>query len=160
MGEAETAGRTISIRTFTGVVRVRSEETRGLLTVIEHTLPPGRVAMPLHRHEREAETTYVLEGTLSVQVEKRVTHVGPGSTLVKPAGVFHTFWNEGARPARFLEMIAPGGLEAYYEEISGIVPVSGVVEIGKVLEISRRYELEFDMDSLLEIMERHQVQLA
>ena len=156
----DTAGKTLAIRTFSGVIRTRGEDTRGLLAVIEHTLPPGRIAMPLHRHEKETETTYVLEGTLSIQLGKRVTRAGPGSCIVKPAGVFHTFWNEGDRPARFLEMISPAGLEAYYEEISALVPHTGVIQIEKVLEVSRRYELEFDMESLFDIMSRHPVQLA
>lgn len=156
----EMVGRTLAIRSFSGVVRVRAAETRDLLTVIEHTLPPGRLAMPLHRHEREAETTWVLEGTLCVQIDKRVRRLGPGESIVKPAGVFHTFWNEGARPVRFLEMITPGGLEAYYEELVEIIPASGAVPIDRILELSRRYGLEFDMTSLLDIMERHEVQLA
>ena len=156
----DTAGKTLSIRTFAGVIRTRGEDTRGLLAVIEHTLPPGRIAMPLHRHERETETTYVLEGTLHVQVGKRVFRAGPGACIVKPVGVDHTFWNEGDRPARFLEVISPGGLEAFYEELSSIVPDSGTIEIARVLEISERYGLVFDMGSLIDIMERHAVQLA
>lgn len=156
----EMMGKTLAIRSFAGVVRVRAAETRDLLTVIEHTLPPGRLAMPLHRHEREAETTYVLEGVLSVQLEKRVHRLSAGQSLVKPAGVFHTFWNESTRTVRFLEMISPGGLEAYYEELTEIVPASGTIPIERVLELSRRYGLEFDMASMLDIMERHEVQLA
>lgn len=154
------AARTYRVRTFSAAVRARSEETGGAHTVIEHVLPPGRIAMPLHRHERETETTYVLEGTLHVQVGKRVFRAGPGACIVKPVGTFHTFWNEGDRPARFLEVISPGGLEAYYEELSSIVPDSGTIEISRVLEVSRRHGIEVDMDSLMDIMERHTVQLA
>ena len=151
---------TLWVRTFSAAVRARSEETGGLHTVMEHVLPPGRIAMPLHRHERETETTYVLEGVLSVQLGKRVFRAGPGSCIVKPAGVFHTYWNEGERPARFLDVVSPGGVEAYYEEVSAAIPASGVVDVSRVLEISLRHGIEFDMESLLDIMERHQVQLA
>ena len=156
-GGAET---TLWVRTFSAAVRARGEETGGTHTVMEHVLPPGRIAMPLHRHERETETTYVLEGVLSVQLGKRVFRAGPGSCIVKPAGVFHTYWNEGERPARFLDVVSPGGVEAYYEEVSAAIPASGVVDISRVLEISRRHAIEFDMDSLMDIMERHRVQLA
>ncbi|HSU13696.1 cupin domain-containing protein [Longimicrobium sp.] len=151
---------TIHIRNFLGEIRVRSEQTGGGLTVVEHTLPPGYIAMPLHTHQREAETTYVLEGTLWVQLGKRVTKLGPGQSIAKPAGVPHTYWNEGTRPARFLDMLTPGGLEPWYEEVATVIPARGEVEVGKVLEISRRYGLEFDMESLLDIMSRHQVVLA
>jgi quercetin dioxygenase-like cupin family protein len=150
----------VSIRNFWGEIRVRSDNTGGGLTVVEHVLPPGFIAMPLHTHQREMETTYVLDGTLWVQVGKRVTRLGAGQTVVKPAGVPHTCWNEGSRPARFLDMVTPGGLEPWYEEVASVVPARGEVEVAKVLEISRRYGLEFDMDSLLDIMSRHQVMLA
>lgn len=151
---------TVSIRNFAGQVRVRAEQTGGGLTVVEHTLPPGFIAMPLHVHQRESETTWVLGGTLWVQVGKRVHRVGAGESIVKPAGVPHTYWNEGREPARFLEMITPGGLEAWYEEIASIVPLRGEVEISRVLEVSRRYGIEFDMESLVDIMSRHPVHLA
>jgi quercetin dioxygenase-like cupin family protein len=150
----------VHIRNFLGEIRVRSDQTGGGLTLVEHTLPPGYIAMPLHTHQREAETTYVLEGTLWVQLGKRVLRLGAGESIAKPAGVPHTCWNEGTRSARFLDMVTPGGLEPWYEEVAAAVPARGQVEIGKVLEISRRYGLEFDMDSLLDIMSRHQVVLA
>jgi len=156
-GEAE---RTLWVRSFSAVVRAGSAQTGGLHTVLEHVLPPGRIAMPLHRHERETETTYVLEGVLSVRLDKRVFHAGPGSCIVKPAGVFHTYWNAGERPARFLDVVSPGGVEAFYEEVAAAIPASGIVDVARVLEISRGHGIEFDMESLMDIMERHQVQLS
>lgn len=160
MNPTSTPATDVSIRNFRGEIRVRAEETGGGTTVVEHTLPPGYIAMPLHTHQRETETTYVLEGTLWVQVGKRVTRAGPGRTIVKPVGVPHTYWNEGTRPARFLDIVTPGGLEPWYQEVSSAIPQRGEVEIGRVLEISRRYGLEFDMDSLMDIMSRHEVVLA
>ncbi|HEX6749795.1 MAG TPA: cupin domain-containing protein [Longimicrobium sp.] len=151
---------TVSIRNFRGEIRVRAEDTGGGATIVEHTLPPGYIAMPLHTHQRETETTYVLEGTLWVQVGKRVTKLGAGQTIVKPAGVPHTYWNEGRHDARFLDLVTPGGLEPWYEEVAAIIPVRGEVQIERVLEVSRRYGLEFDMDSLMDIMSRHEVVLA
>lgn len=159
-GPAAEPPRTISIRNLTGTVRVRGSETGGSLAVIEHTLPPGYVAMPMHRHSRETETTYVLEGTLTVKVGTRLQRARPGATVVKPVGVFHTYWNAGPQTARFLEIITPAGLEAYYEEMDALVPRAGTVPIDRVLELSQRYGLEFDMASLLDIMEMHNVQLA
>src|SRR4051812_35939133 len=106
--EARAPG-TVSIRNFRGEIRVRGEQTAGGATLVEHTLPPGFIAMPLHTHRRETETTYVLEGTLWVQVGRRVTKVGAGQAIVKPVGVPHTYWNEGRHPARFLDVVTPGG---------------------------------------------------
>lgn len=33
-------------------------------------------------------------------------------------GIFHTFLNAGSVPARILEIIAPAGLEGYFEEVA------------------------------------------
>jgi quercetin dioxygenase-like cupin family protein len=154
------APESFSIRNFAGRVLVHSRDTGGALTVVEHRLPAGLIAMPLHTHQRETETTLVLEGTLWVRVGKRVTRAVAGTTVVKPAGVPHTFWNEGHEPARFLEMITPGGLEAWYAEIAAIVPARGQIEVERVLQASRGYGLEFDMESLMDIMDRHSVALA
>jgi quercetin dioxygenase-like cupin family protein len=151
---------TVPIRNFWGKIRVRAAETGGGLTVVEHLLPAGYIAMPLHTHMRETETSVVLEGTLWVQVGRRVHRVEAGETIVKPAGAAHTYWNEGTRPARFLDLLTPGGLEEWYEELSALIPTRGEVEIGRVLEISRRHGLEFEMDSLMDIMSRHEVVLA
>jgi quercetin dioxygenase-like cupin family protein len=152
--------RTIDIRNLTGTIRVRGEETGSALAVIEHVLPPGYVAMPLHRHSRETETTHVLEGVLTIKLAGRLVRARPGDLVVKPVGVFHTFWNAGTQPARFLELITPAGLERYYEEVHAVVPRAGEVPIERVLELSRGYGLEFDMASLLDIIETHQVKLA
>jgi quercetin dioxygenase-like cupin family protein len=150
----------VPIRNLAGTIRVRGEETGGALAVIEHVLPPGYVAMPLHRHTRESVTTYVLEGTLTVKLAGRLHRVHAGEHLVKPVGAFHTVWNAGAGPARFLELIAPAGLERYFEEVAGVIPASGTVPMDRVLELSREYGLEFDMGSLVDIIETHHVRLA
>jgi quercetin dioxygenase-like cupin family protein len=150
----------VPIRNFAGQIRVRAAQTGGALTVVEHTLPAGMIAMPLHTHTHETETSYVISGTLWVQLGKRVSRIGVGESVVKPSGVPHTFWNEGDAPVRFLEMSTPGGLERWYEEIAAVIPARGEIEVGKVLEISRRFGIDFDMESLLDIMERHAVLLA
>src|SRR5207249_687965 len=96
------------------ILRVSSAESGGSVAVIEHTLEPGLISAPPHRHEREDETSYVLEGALTVQIGDEVATIGPGAIIVKPRGIFHTFWNSGTQPLRFLEIISPGGFEQYF----------------------------------------------
>jgi uncharacterized cupin superfamily protein len=45
----------------------------------------------------------MLEGTIGAQEAA----AGPGTFVLKPKGIAHTFWNAGAMPARLLEMIWP-----------------------------------------------------
>jgi hypothetical protein len=48
----------------------------------------------------------------------REVAAGPGSYLIKPRGLMHTFWNAGPGPARLLEVIAPAGFETYFAELA------------------------------------------
>ena len=150
----------VPIRKMEAAVRVRGEETAGSLAVVEQTLPPGMVAMPVHTHTRETETLHVLEGVLTVKASGRLVRVGAGSILALPPGVPHTFWNDGARPARFVAMYSPAGLERWHQEVSALIPATGTVQMREVLELSGRYGVEFDMGSLLDIIERYNVQLV
>jgi quercetin dioxygenase-like cupin family protein len=72
------------------------------VAIVEHTLPPGKLASPLHRHSREDEITYVLGGRMGVQEGDAVRTVEAGEFAVKERGVWHTFWNPGPEPLRFL----------------------------------------------------------
>ncbi len=73
----------------------------GSYALVEHTLPAGLLGAPPHRHSREDECSYVLEGTLTVWRAGTVQAYGPGSAVTKPRGEWHTFWNAGTEPVRF-----------------------------------------------------------
>jgi len=132
----------------------------GAAAVIEHTLAPGTLAAPLHRHTYEDEISYVLEGEVTVQQGEEVTRAGAGTYVFKPRGVFHTFWNAGAAPARMIEIIAPGGFERYFEELQRIIPADGPPDIEALLGLAAQYGLEFDMGSVPVLMERHGLRLG
>ena len=53
----------------------------------------------------------------------KVLAPGEGKTimLVKPRGIPHAMWNGGAEPARVLEVLSPGGLEDYFEELAPVL---------------------------------------
>jgi uncharacterized cupin superfamily protein len=65
------------------------------------TDPPSYIA-PLHRHDRDDEAWYVLEGVLAFRVNDAEVKVPAGGGIVVPRGTAHTFWNPSARPARYL----------------------------------------------------------
>lgn len=71
---------------------------------------PGLLGAPPHWHTREDELSYVLEGTLTVWREGAVTAAAPGAVIQKPRGEWHTFWNAGPVPVRFLEINRAAGL--------------------------------------------------
>ena len=89
----------------------------GAFAVVEHPIEPGRLVLP-HVHLHEDEYSYVLEGTIGARVGEHEVTAGPGSYLIKPRGLMHTFWNAGPGPARLLEIIAPARFETYFVELA------------------------------------------
>ena len=154
------AGDPARIRRFGTLVKVRAEDTDGRYSVLEHTLEEETLAMPMHRHSTEAKTFYALEGSLTVKLGHDVFVATPGASIVIPAGAMHTMWNESLRRARFLAVVAPGGLERYYAEVAAFIRPGGKPDMDQILAASERHGIELDMLSLLDILERHQVQLA
>jgi mannose-6-phosphate isomerase-like protein (cupin superfamily) len=64
-----------------------------------------------HVHREHADALYVLEGALVFGIGPGATEeveARAGSLVLVPAGVVHTFGNEGAEDARFLNIHAPG----------------------------------------------------
>jgi quercetin dioxygenase-like cupin family protein len=104
---------------------VGSAETDGGLSMLEVTVPPKTLIKP-HMHTREDEFTLVLDGTVSARLGDDVVEVIPaGSWLVKPRAIPHAMWNVTAEPARILEVVAPGGLELYFEQIAPVLMEHG-----------------------------------
>ncbi len=81
-------------------------------------MPPRRLAAPLHRHTREDEYSFVLEGRLGALLGDDVVYGEPGDLVFKPRDQWHTFWNAGDEPARILEIIAPAGFEQFFAKLS------------------------------------------
>jgi len=154
------AGAPLPIRRFRTLVKVGAADTEGRYSLLEHALEPETLAMPMHRHRAETKTFYAVEGSLTVQIERETFIATPGASIIVPAGTMHTMWNETDRTVRFLTVVAPGGLEQYYAEVGRHITQGGKPDIDRILEASARHGIELDMLSLLDIMERHQVQLA
>src|SRR3954452_6240908 len=91
-----------------------AHESGGPVSIVEHPMPPGALAAPLHRHSREDEYSYVIEGRMGALLGDEVVHAEAGDFVFKPRGQWHTFWNAGDGPCRILEVIAPGGFEGFF----------------------------------------------
>lgn len=100
---------------FEQIVKVRSAQTNGVMAVLEETIPPGRL-IPPHTHRNDV-WCYVLAGEIGVLVGEEIAHAGPGAWVLKPRDVVHAMWNRGTAGARILEILTPGGTEAWFEEI-------------------------------------------
>jgi mannose-6-phosphate isomerase-like protein (cupin superfamily) len=70
-----------------------------------HTLGPGA-----HSHD-EDDIFYVLEGVMDFLVDDRWVQAPPGSFVLVPGGVTHSFRNTGDERAGALNFGVPGGFE-------------------------------------------------
>jgi len=142
---------------FLGSIGVRfmidGDTTDGSFSLVEHPMSGRALAAPLHRHEREDEYSYVLEGRMGALLGDEVLEAGPGDLVFKPRGEWHTFWNAGEEPCRILEIISPAGFERFFAEL---VDMGGVAQVdpGVLGELCGRYGLEMNPASVPELVER------
>jgi quercetin dioxygenase-like cupin family protein len=113
-------GKTIMLFAVRFDDKVTSADSGGALAALEVTIPPRTLVKP-HNHSREDEFTVVLAGTVGARVGDEVVEAGAGASLVKPRGTPHAMWNASAEPARVLEVLSPGGLEDYFEELAPVL---------------------------------------
>jgi quercetin dioxygenase-like cupin family protein len=97
-------------------VKASAETTGGRVAVIEHLAPQG-AGSPLHRHQREDEWFYVIEGALTFWVDGQVIEAPAGSFVFGPRGIPHTFIVSSPEGARFLLVAEPAGLEAFMRTV-------------------------------------------
>jgi mannose-6-phosphate isomerase-like protein (cupin superfamily) len=78
------------------------------------TKQPGE-GPPLHVHPEEDDAFYILEGEVVVIVEDDEVAVGPGTFVLVPPGVPHTFANRTQAVARIVNVHAPAGFDLRLE---------------------------------------------
>ena len=143
---------------FLGSIGVRlmidGDGSGGGFSLVEHPMSARALAAPLHRHAREDEYSYVLEGSMGALLGDEELVAGPGDLVFKPRNQWHTFWNAGDEPCRILEIISPGGFEHFFDELGAIVeaPEFDPAQLG---ELGARYGLEFQPDSVPRLCEEH-----
>jgi quercetin dioxygenase-like cupin family protein len=146
---------------FLGSIGVRfmvdGHEAGERFSVVEHPMSARALAAPLHRHAREDEYSYVLEGRMGALLGDEVVTAGPGDLVFKPRNQWHTFWNAGDAPARVLEIISPAGFERFFAEL---VDLGGVAQADEqlMIDLCARYEFEMDPSSVPGLVERFGLQ--
>ena len=92
----------------------RSADTpRFNLAVIE--IQPHRGGPPIHAHAAEDDAFYILEGELTFTADGEEVVAGPGTFVLVPPGVEHTFANRSDAVVRIVNIHAPAGFDLRLE---------------------------------------------
>jgi quercetin dioxygenase-like cupin family protein len=103
----------------------------GSVFQFESTVSAGE-GPPLHRHEREDELFYVLEGESRFVLDGQEFAAAPGAFVCAPRGSVHTFQNTGSRPGRLLITCTPAGLDDAFRAVR--LPEPGSAETPPTME--------------------------
>lgn len=131
---------------------IDGQASGGGFALVEHLMPPRTLAAPLHRHSREDEYSFVLEGRVGAHFEGEEVSASAGDLIVKPRGEWHTFWNASDVPARILEIISPGGFEQAFREMHAL---GDALDPAAITAIAERYGIDVDFERTAAIIERH-----
>lgn len=151
-------GKVTDLRSLGVRFMIWGEESGGGVALIEHPIPPRTLAAPLHRHEREDEYSYVLEGRMGAQLGDDVVYAEAGDLVFKPRRQWHTFWNAGDTPCRILEIISPAGFEHFFDELGEQLEATHATSPGAVLghsDLPTRYAIEFQPESVPRLCQKH-----
>jgi mannose-6-phosphate isomerase-like protein (cupin superfamily) len=154
-------GHSVSLGSLGVIHKITARDTQGFFSVVEHPMEPGTLGAIPHTHTNEDEYSFLLEGEVGVLIGEDEYRATPGTYVLKPRGVMHTFWNPGPSPARILEIISPAGFEGYFEEMAEVISAAagGPPDFGKMGEIAEKYGLRLHPERLQEIAEKHGVEL-
>ena len=95
-------------------VRVSGAHTGGAFALADHLARRGN-ASPVHVHDRDDETFFVLDGELRVFAGEEEHTAGPGTVAVLPRRLRHAYVVTSAT-ARFLTLHTPAGFEQFAAE--------------------------------------------
>jgi mannose-6-phosphate isomerase-like protein (cupin superfamily) len=133
---------------------VRSEWTGGGVCVIEDIMPAKSLA-PMHKHECEGQTLFVLSGTVGVYVEgDDEIEIGTGEHAYRPPGLLHACWNPSTEPARVLEITTPGErFQSWLLELSAMT-AQGRAERSAIAARARHAGITFEAGRTEELCDR------
>ncbi|MDF3288084.1 cupin domain-containing protein [Streptomyces silvisoli] len=126
-----------------GPVRLRILEdgstTGHRLGVGVATLPPHTDGPLQHRHARHDEGFYIISGTGRFTVGDRVHDATPGTLVMVPPEVPHTFANPGDEPLVMLCTFTPDLYVQYFRDLRDAITGSGGLTEQATAEVMSRY---------------------
>jgi quercetin dioxygenase-like cupin family protein len=138
---------------------VGGAESGGGFALVEHPMEPRALAAPMHRHSREDEYSFVLEGRVGAELGGEIVYGETGDLIFKPRGQWHTFWNAGDKPARILEIISPAGFEKFFDTMTELAAL-GELNPARMGALASDYGAEIDITSVPRLVAAHRLTFA
>lgn len=142
-------------------VKASTASTGGLLSICEMPVAPGYMVPP-HTHRDTDEWSYVLEGRIGARIGDDEFTAEPGSWILKPRGVMHTFWNAGPAPARIIELLTPGRFEDFYRREAAIAQDGEMTDeaMGVLAALAEEFGTTADMTWVDDLAARYRLELT
>jgi len=138
---------------------VDGAESGGGFSLVEHPMEPRALAAPMHRHSREDEYSFVLQGRVGADLGGEIVYGEIGEVIFKPRGQWHTFWNAGDTPARILEIISPSGFEKFFDTMAELAG-RGELNPARLVALAAEYGTDVDIDSVPQLVAAHGLTFA
>jgi len=138
---------------------IAGAQSGGGFALLEQPLAPRALAAPLHRHSREDEYSFVLEGRIGALLGDEVVFGEPGDLILKPRGQWHTYWNATDAESKLLEIISPAGFEGYFDELIALF-AGGRPKPEVAAGVAARYGLELDFASIPRLVAEYGVKFG
>lgn len=107
------------------------KETNGQLLEIESFNPKSDMREPIHIHPRQESSAKIISGKLHFLVNGKEQIVGPGETIVIPAGVPHCFWNEEEVEAHSIQQFTPAlHIDEFFESFFALAKDNKLSDTG------------------------------
>ena len=123
------------------LVKLASTDTDGAAAVFHLTAPPMS-GPPLHRHSREDEWLYILEGEITFEVDGKRFVLRDGGSAFAPRGTAHAYQNFTNATAKLLVMTTPGGFHEFFEALSAANKGLSVPDFARSEQIMNEYGIE------------------
>ncbi|GAA2102469.1 cupin domain-containing protein [Actinomadura alba] len=120
---------------------LRSEDTGGLYTFFEVTTSPGG-GPPLHIHEDADEAFYVIAGRYAIHLGDEEHEAPAGCLVYGPRGVPHKFRNISGGPSKLLVIATPGGVEGFFEGLSGLMAAGAPPAASDMIELAAAFRVQ------------------
>jgi quercetin dioxygenase-like cupin family protein len=123
------------------LAKVTNDDTDGRVAILYENVPP-MAGPPLHRHSREDEWFYVLEGQVTIEVDGQQTILDAGGSAFAPRGTAHTYQNFGPTAARILVLFMPGDFQRFFEDLALLMRGLSAPDLVRVEQLMNGYGVE------------------